>query len=369
MKAYFKKLFSVFVFLSCIFCFCGVTGAFEINESMNERFVPKVSVVVPVYNVSNYLDEALNSVENQTYKNMEIICINDGSTDNSLKILESHAQKDGRIKIINQENKGVSEARNVGIRAAIGKYIYFFDPDDVLAPYIMEKSVNLLEKHGADMLEFKYLRRSYCDKVNFPKCSYSNSKVRIYEYKAKNNPFRVFNGTIKVWACVYKRSFLNENSIWFNEDIRISEDLLFNFMCRAYIKKMIKYDGIGYWYRVHRPGSAVTVNNCKTRIHVENNLKVIREIIAFRDRLRFKSKDIDEYFASYILNLVHGKCVNIKNVRSSTDRRQLSNMAYVEIGKNFVEKYHIKLSKADKKKLENLKCGFKSRVWPKKARK
>ena len=87
-------------------------------ENHNKTLPPKVSVVMPVYNTEKYLDESLNSIENQTLKDIEIICVNDGSTDNSLKILESHASRDDRIKIINQENQGVSVARNAGIEAA-----------------------------------------------------------------------------------------------------------------------------------------------------------------------------------------------------------------------------------------------------------
>ena len=93
---------------------------------------PEISIIIPVYNVEKYLDECLNSAANQTFENIEIICVNDGSTDGSLEILESHASKDKRIRIISQENKGVSSARNEGLDAARGKYIYFMDSDDYM---------------------------------------------------------------------------------------------------------------------------------------------------------------------------------------------------------------------------------------------
>ena len=141
-KTHFKKLFLGILCFGFIFGFYGMAKPFAKDEKTGPEIASKLSVVMPVYNVEDYLDEALNSAENQTYKDMEIICVNDGSTDNSLAILEKHAKKDKRIKVINQENQGVSKARNAGMKAATGKYIYFFDSDDVLAPYIMEKSVN-----------------------------------------------------------------------------------------------------------------------------------------------------------------------------------------------------------------------------------
>lgn len=361
MKRIFKNLFFIVLCCSCIFGVYGLNSFLGVDEELSLKSAPKLSVVVPVYNVSPYLDEALNSVENQTYKDMEIICINDGSTDNSLEILENHAKKDSRIKIINQENRGVSAARNAGIDVAGGKYVYFFDSDDILAPYIMGTSIDLLEKNDADILEFRYLRRLFDEKVDFSEYSYDPSLVQICEREQGENPFKAFEGTIKVWACVYRKSFLTENSVRFSEDVKISEDVLFNFMCRPYIKKMIKDANIGYCYRTKRPGSAVTENHESTRTHIENDLKVVIKIISFRDTLKFKSRDIDEYIASYVISLVHGQWVNIGNVKSVYDRRQLAAMAYEAIGKNFVEKYNIKVSSDDKKRLDDLKYRFENK--------
>lgn len=90
----------------------------------------KFSVILPIFNTEKYLKACLDSIINQTYKNLEIICVDDGSTDGSLKILEEYSSKDSRIKIINQQNQGVSAARNVGIDNATGDYVSFVDPDD-----------------------------------------------------------------------------------------------------------------------------------------------------------------------------------------------------------------------------------------------
>ena len=100
--------------------------------------MPKISVIIPVYNVEKYLGQCLDSVVNQTFKDIEIICIDDGSTDSSLDILKKYAQIDSRIIIINSENNGVSEARNKGIERAKGDYIYFIDGDDYIDQQCLE---------------------------------------------------------------------------------------------------------------------------------------------------------------------------------------------------------------------------------------
>ena len=96
--------------------------------------MPRVSVIIAVYNVENFLEECLNSVINQTFDDIEIICVNDGSTDSSAEILDRFAQKDSRIKIITQPNGGLSKARNAGLKIASGKFVYFLDSDDYIEP-------------------------------------------------------------------------------------------------------------------------------------------------------------------------------------------------------------------------------------------
>lgn len=102
------------------------------DSRVNHTASPEVSVVVPVYNVEPWLRECLDSILGQTLENIEVICVNDGSTDNSVGILQEYAREDCRIKIIEQENKGISETRNAGVRASSGKYLFFMDSDDVL---------------------------------------------------------------------------------------------------------------------------------------------------------------------------------------------------------------------------------------------
>lgn len=116
-----------------------------------------ISVIIPVYNVVNYLKECLDSVCNQTYKDLEIICVNDGSTDGSLDILKEYEKQDSRISIISQENKGLSAARNVALDCANGEYIYFLDSDDYIELNALEELYNVSNQKELDIVLFKLL--------------------------------------------------------------------------------------------------------------------------------------------------------------------------------------------------------------------
>lgn len=118
--------------------------------------MPNVSVIIPVYNVEKYLSSCLDSVLNQTYQDFEIICVNDGSTDGSGKILSQYASKDSRIKVLTQTNRGQSVARNKGLDIAKGKYVHFLDSDDFIHPQTFEATVLWAEKYNLDLTNFQF---------------------------------------------------------------------------------------------------------------------------------------------------------------------------------------------------------------------
>ena len=116
---------------------------------------PKVSIIIPVYNVEKYLEQCLDSIINQNLKNIEIICINDGSTDNSLKILKKYAKKDNRIIILSQTNLGAGAARNRGLAVAKGEYLSFLDADDFFYENMLSEAVHKLETSQSDIAVFE----------------------------------------------------------------------------------------------------------------------------------------------------------------------------------------------------------------------
>ncbi len=145
---------------------------------------PDFSLIIPVYNVEEYLPECLDSVLAQTFGNFELLAVDDGSTDNSPAILEQFAAQDARIRLLQQENAGPSAARNAGVAAARGEYCLFVDSDDVVHPQLLEICHHLLTKHGADFIGFNYMPIEPHE--GLPNCHYELSSLR---YHLSRNPY------------------------------------------------------------------------------------------------------------------------------------------------------------------------------------
>lgn len=190
-----------------------------------------VSVIVPIYNAEKFLDMSLQSLQNQTYSYWEAILINDGSTDNSLDILQKYAVSDSRFKIINQNNQGVAIARNVGLDAAKGKYIAFLDPDDMLCPQFMEVLLEALLKSDSDMA---WCRRKNCyEDDGIEVCeTYRNFSVTYHRY-ALDYYIRHCSPrlTITVWGKIYKAEIV-KNLRFHRDFLKMAED--FEFSLRAF---------------------------------------------------------------------------------------------------------------------------------------
>lgn len=198
----------------------------EYSYKANE---PIVSVIMPVYNVAEYLQQALDTVRGQTLENIEIICVDDGSTDNSCKIIENNIVVDKRIKLIKQENKRAGVARNTGLDIARGKYIIFLDPDDFFMPNMLEKTVEKLELSTADMCVFDvYYFDNQSGSLTHP------NEVLRKDYLIEKNPFnykdnssRIFNITTGApWNKIYRRDFVIKNNLKFQDTIN-TNDLFF----------------------------------------------------------------------------------------------------------------------------------------------
>ncbi len=351
MKSNLKKLFFLLTFLISIFGFYNFDHVYGINKNSIVKSTPILSIVMPVYNVAPYLDEALDSAENQTLEDIEIICVNDGSTDNSLEILENHAKKNNRIKIISQKNQGLSGARNTGMNAATGKYIYFFDSDDVMALYAMEKAVEKLEKYNADMLEFNVKRFEYNDTVDLSNFSYIDLPVKVCNWKKGENPFDTFNTKcVAVWTYVYRRSFLTKNNLEFKKGLRTHEDILFTWLVTPCLKKMVKDKNIGYFHRIHRPGSIINTD-CKVNTkRLDGFIITIRELSL--NRKRFKFRYSQEYLLRKMLWLSYDY---VAEIQDKNQKSFYADKVYKEIWTNFAEKYRIIPDKNDKKQLNDLK--------------
>ena len=172
--------------------------------------MPKVSIVVAVYNVEKYVSKCIESILKQTFTDFELLLVNDGSKDSSLSILKEYALKDSRIDIIDKPNGGLSDARNTGMRKAQGKYIYFVDGDDFIEETLVEKCVNKLEETDSDMVMFDiyqyYLETGKKEIIANP---FDEDKI----YSIFDTPELLTNIKNCAWNKMYKLSLFKDNDI------------------------------------------------------------------------------------------------------------------------------------------------------------
>ena len=222
---------------------------------------PQVSVIIPVYNVAQYLRQCLDSVTGQTLSDIEIICVNDGSTDGSPAILEEYREKDGRITVISRENGGVSAARNCGMAHARGKYVYFLDSDDFIDPQALENLVRLAEEKAADGVHFatrpfyesKDLRREH----NYDCYFGVRDLPGVYSGVEYVRAARERDGyTAVVWLTLWRRAYLLDSGLSFIEGI-IHEDEPFALLADLYAGRIAVLPEALHHYRI-RASSTVT---------------------------------------------------------------------------------------------------------------
>ncbi len=326
------------------------------NTNNIEKTKPnaKVSVVIPVYNTEKYLEECLNSVETQTLKEIEIICVNDGSKDKSLEILKNHREKDDRIKIIDQENAGVSVARNNGIKSATGEYIAFIDSDDLVLSYAYEKAYASGKKYNVNIVTMG--NRDFPDGEELPDASkeiYDESKIELRTCEESDNPFTALKATEHViWNKLWKRSFLIDNDLHFKEGIIRGEDALFTWLAIPLVSSMVRDENIFYYYRTDRPGSAMAITNEKQLKRLDSYLIMNEELVKYRNR--FKFKDSDNWLLDVFLIFSYN-CIIASRLENSADKVAYSKKLLGIIDEPFLKKYNVKVSQENQTRLDALR--------------
>lgn len=226
--------------------------------------MPKLSIIIPVYNVEKYLPKCLGSILEQPFKDLEVICVNDGSTDGSLDVLQKIKKNDDRVVIIDKKNEGSGIARNIGLSTAQGEYVYFIDSDDWLEDDALAKIIAKADELQTDILVFGGL-------------SYYNGKGQNGAYSKNKLPKKYFGKVVSAkdikkgifkfpstaWTKLYRRSFLIKNEIKF-QNIRAGQDQL------PFFHSMITADRIAilpeniYCYQKNREGSVTSIKKKKS---------------------------------------------------------------------------------------------------------
>lgn len=219
---------------------------------------PIVSIIVPLYNQERYLEHCLHSICNQSYHNLEVIVVNDGSTDHSLSVAESWAEKDHRIKLLNKSNEGVTMARRDGLLQATGEYVAFVDSDDLLPPHSVEILVQHMVEFDVDLVigavvkKLGFIKRRHVDDIyTFPvhqKISQPELFDKYFVGFYQNDVFPV-----TMWGRLYRKAAIDKairETELFDKDVdRMGEDQLFNLKLFPYLRSMYRTDEIVYEYR------------------------------------------------------------------------------------------------------------------------
>ncbi|MDA3720011.1 glycosyltransferase [Streptococcus thermophilus] len=243
---------------------------------------PLISIIVPTYNVEKYIRTCIESILAQTYRNIEVIIVNDGSTDQSLAVISDLICSHHNIKVINQKNQGLSVARNTGIDAATGKYIAFVDADDKIKPDFVSSLYQIADRTGADIV-----RGSFRDfNGNIPKGWVPDFNVPTDCGTIVLDQFLSSNIAFVVWSSIYRLDFINSNHIRFTPGI-VLEDV--DFTARAYMlaKLVATSPEPNYAYRINRPGSILNTNNAQ-----QMSLSQEKIISQFISMLKHEESDV-----------------------------------------------------------------------------
>jgi glycosyltransferase involved in cell wall biosynthesis len=241
----------------------------------------KISVIVPVYNAEKYIERCIKSILDQTYENLEILLIDDGSLDKCPEICDEWARKDERIEVIHKDNEGVSIARNIGIDRARGEYIAFVDSDDYLDSEIFGKLITSIEKNNSDI--------AIC---NF----YPNKEIQLKEQLTREEVYsllldrKMFRGYM--WNKLYKTSIIKNNKIKFEDNIYMCEDLLFNCVYLKYCFNASYVNERLYYYN----DDSISAINCKL------NSKFLTVFDAYQkiEKIYINNKNnLNEFYISY----------------------------------------------------------------------
>jgi glycosyltransferase involved in cell wall biosynthesis len=292
---------------------------------------PKISVIVPVYNnKEQYLRQCLDSIVNQTLPELQIICVNDGSTDGSSAVLEEYAQKDSRIEIINKPNGGISSARNAGLDSARGKYILFIDHDDWIEPETCRKTFQKAEEFDADIVLFEL--QAFDNK----------SKHRYFKNCPPNQlltPLQIYNtpAISFIWCRLWKNNFIKENDLRFPEGLYIEDDF-FCWTASATAKRVVLIPEIFYHYRSHL-NSTSKLAGIRNEKFWFDGVPVYQKIGEFLQKNKNNVTDYEEFRNIFLRKKFQQFCYayfHVRTLRSSIKQTILDSLEEDDI--KFIEK-------------------------------
>lgn len=277
-----------------------------------------ISVIVPIYKVEKYINQCVDSIIAQTYKNIEIILVDDGSPDSCPEICDEYAKQDDRVKVIHKENGGLMSARQAGLKEASGDYIGFVDGDDWIEPDMYERLAELIEKYSPDMAvcEFFYALTDKKDISNqkLNKSFYGKSELQreVYPSMLFAGEYYRFGINPCCWSKVYKKSLLENNLYKVTTDIRMGEDAAFTYPCLLEANSICYIDKPLYNYRIN-PDSMTNAYDSR----LEDTILIPYEILK-RCFERYNDKQLTTQLDNYLFYLLN---IMIRNEVSPDNKK------------------------------------------------
>lgn len=245
-----------------------------------------ISVIIPMYNAEKYIGKLLKCLKEQTYNNLEIIIVNDGSTDNSLEIVEKFQKEDKRINIVNIKNNGVGNARNVGIKMANGSYITFLDADDYIEPNMYEEIVKKMKETNVEILRCNFIKEDENGNVIKSNNDLMDLSNKVLNKSEINNKLllNIFEDKLPTYVCLlFAKTEIIKNKLEFRTDIRMMEDLIFCLELYMSINQIYLFDFKCYHYI--RYGESST----RARKNLIRNYYDTLKVIGFLENLLSKN--------------------------------------------------------------------------------
>ena len=311
------------------------------KKTSNQIQKDLLSIIIPAYNAEVTIEKCLNSVISQSYKNMEVIVVNDGSTDNTKSIVEKIAKKEKQIQLLNQNNQGTSAAKNSGLRQATGNLVMFLDSDDYLEENIIDKAVKEIGKKDLLIFGYQTVDNSSKEKAIITPFSLSKQCWEKSEIKDKVLEFLGFGVFIDViWNKIYRKELIDKTI--FNTDLVSGEDLSFNLKYFEKCNCIKIIDNIGYNYSIRVGGDTYKYRTSQ----IESHIFITHELLNFNDS---KKKEISNYYYNSmfydLLSLVSSKNLSfldkihkMKFIRKNIKQYDNFNFSQLSVKKKYIFK-------------------------------
>lgn len=302
---------------------------------MKNNFEKSISVIIPVYNGVKWIERCILSVMAQEIKNIEIICIDDGSTDGSYEKLQNLKKKYNNLVVIRQKNQGVSVARNTGIKNAIGKWIAFLDIDDIWLPNVLtNKKIQEWEENKVDLIAFK-------------NCN-SNEKITRFQMKAERQKQIISGGNSSIWcvsdcmgAMLYSKNIIDQYGIHFYEELKYGEDTIFR-LTNLYLSNKIYITNDTLYVYVKNRESAMHKLKINAVPYYESIIKGYLKMQKELNKLQIAEKGIMTFGTDaawiYLLDMAVAQCENLKDLKDVDEFRKKYSEIYDEKNNRLSEK-------------------------------